>query len=376
MSGTPTRIPPPSPTSVARSIPYGAWEEDATYGTVWVPSPSAVGADFTPYVTAGHWAYDDRYTWVSDYSWGWAPFHYGRWVSVGGVGWEWIPGRAYAGAWVSWRYGSGDWAYVGWAPLAPTWCWRGGYPAGVGYAPRAPYAYVGSGDLFSPSVGTRVIAGPQAGVIGAHTVASPTVNGPSPSTLRIPASTIASGSVSLANNRGVALARAFSHANSAVGMGAHAPQAVAPRVAAASFAGNRAAVRVPAYAPPAPSHFGGRLGGGFSGSGVVNAPGYGRPHFASPPRGVPSYAGASRPTFSAPAMTPRLGGSVSGYRAPAAGGGARYVPSAPTGGGHTSGGYSGGGFHTGGFSGGGTLGGGGGGFHGGGGGSHGGGGRR
>src|SRR4029077_13989363 len=99
---------------------YGSWVDDPTYGTVWVPSEAAVGADFVPYQTAGHWNYDDDYVWASDYEWGWAPFHYGRWVYGAGVGWEWIPGRTYAGAWVSWRYGWDDWAYVGWAPLPPT----------------------------------------------------------------------------------------------------------------------------------------------------------------------------------------------------------------------------------------------------------------
>jgi hypothetical protein len=75
----------PSALSDFRSTldPYGTWTEDPTYGTVWVPSPTVVGSDFTPYVSAGHWAYDDDYVWVSDYQWGWAPFHYGRWVWAG-----------------------------------------------------------------------------------------------------------------------------------------------------------------------------------------------------------------------------------------------------------------------------------------------------
>jgi hypothetical protein len=81
--------------------PYGSWGQDPTYGTVWVPSQSVVGDDFTPYVTAGHWVYDDDYTWVSDYDWGWVPFHYGRWVYGPSFGWGWVPGRRYAPAWVS-----------------------------------------------------------------------------------------------------------------------------------------------------------------------------------------------------------------------------------------------------------------------------------
>src|SRR5262249_46718811 len=126
--------------------PYGSWYEDATYGTVWVPAASVVGTDFTPYVTAGHWAYDDDYIWVSDYEWGWAPFHYGRWVWISGRGWSWIPGRTYAGAWVSWRYGYDDWAYIGWAPLPPTWYWYGGVAVGIGFVPRAPFVFCGYHD--------------------------------------------------------------------------------------------------------------------------------------------------------------------------------------------------------------------------------------
>ena len=67
--------------------PYGNWVDDPQYGTIWVPSQQAVPADFTPYLTGGHWVYDNDYTWVSDYDWGWAPFHYGRWMILGGYGW-------------------------------------------------------------------------------------------------------------------------------------------------------------------------------------------------------------------------------------------------------------------------------------------------
>ena len=89
--------------------------------------------------------------------------------TAAGPGWEWIPGREYAGAWVSWRYGVDDWAYVGWAPLAPTWCWRGGVAVGIGFVPRAPYAFVGTGELFAPRVGARVVVGAQVGAIASHT---------------------------------------------------------------------------------------------------------------------------------------------------------------------------------------------------------------
>src|SRR6185295_3262303 len=72
---------------------YGTWEDDGTYGTVWYPSRTVVGNDFAPYVTAGHWVYEDEYIWVSDYDWGWVLFHYGRWVWTESQGWVWIAGR-------------------------------------------------------------------------------------------------------------------------------------------------------------------------------------------------------------------------------------------------------------------------------------------
>src|SRR5579859_6476331 len=121
--------------------PYGTWVDDPDYGTIWVPNQDAVGADFVPYVSAGHWVYDDDYVWVSDYEWGWVPFHYGRWVWVGGRRWAWVPGRVYAGAWVDWRVGDDEWAYVGWAPMPPLWIWRGGVAVGIGFVPWEPYSF-------------------------------------------------------------------------------------------------------------------------------------------------------------------------------------------------------------------------------------------
>ena len=140
---------------------HGTWVDDATYGTVWVPAPTEVGADFKPYVTAGHWTYDDDYVWVSDYPWGWAPFHYGRWVFVEGRGWSWIPGREYRGAWVTWSVDDG-YGYLGWAPMGPSFVWFGGVPVGWrGYwGPR--WAYVPRGEVFAPRVGARVVVGPAA----------------------------------------------------------------------------------------------------------------------------------------------------------------------------------------------------------------------
>ena len=88
--------------------PYGMWVDDPAYGQVWVPSPSVVGDDFSPYATNGDWT-DSEYgwTWVSGWTWGWAPFHYGRWTTIANRGWAWVPGTIWGPSWVSWRVGAG-----------------------------------------------------------------------------------------------------------------------------------------------------------------------------------------------------------------------------------------------------------------------------
>lgn len=137
--------------------PYGTWVEDPTYGTVWVPNSSVVGADFAPYQTAGHWTMDDdgEWLWVSDYDWGYIPFHYGRWMWIGARGWSWIPGRMYSPAWVTWR--TGDYGYIGWAPYPPAYYWSGGYAVAFWAVPPAPFFFVPTGRVFDHRVGGYVI---------------------------------------------------------------------------------------------------------------------------------------------------------------------------------------------------------------------------
>lgn len=206
---------------------HGAWVEDPTYGTIWVPSADAVGPDFQPYVTAGHWAYDDDWVWVSDYDWGWAPFHYGRWVWVQGRGWSWIPGRAYRGAWVTWGVDDG-YTYVGWAPMGPAFLWFGGRPVGFsGYlAPR--WVYCPRRDVFSPAVRAHVMAGAAAAPMGQRVrpfvSATPGVAGPSPQKMGFQTQQItrASGAAGV----GVARAQQFARPTTAEALGAHAPTRV------------------------------------------------------------------------------------------------------------------------------------------------------
>ena len=139
--------------------PYGAWVADSRYGTVWVPNRDVVGADFAPYVSRGHWALtaDDDWIWASDYPFGWAVFHYGRWVWIPGNGWSWVPGRTYANAWVVWRVPTAGYAYVGWAPMPPTWGWRNGYAFGLWYSPPLPYVFCPSAYVFDYRVHYHIV---------------------------------------------------------------------------------------------------------------------------------------------------------------------------------------------------------------------------
>jgi hypothetical protein len=218
--------------------PHGTWVDDPQYGLVWTPNVEEVGADFRPYVSAGHWAYGTEYVWVSDYDWGWAPFHYGRWVWSGANGWAWIPGRAYAGAWVIWRIEEDGFAYVGWAPMPPVWVWRGGVPIGIGATAWPPFTYCATREMFGPALTTRVVAGEPAATIANHTrpyvratpalagrpLALPAVHGPAPSLLGLDASL-----VTRLTGREQGLARAWQYArpSTAQAIGARAP---VPRV--------------------------------------------------------------------------------------------------------------------------------------------------
>jgi len=109
---------------------YGRWENNADYGSIWIPR--GVAANWAPY-SAGHWAWVRPWgwTWVDDAPWGFAPFHYGRWVYVRDS-WGWAPGTlvarpVYAPAMVAWLGGPsvsvsisiGGGPVVGWVPLAP-----------------------------------------------------------------------------------------------------------------------------------------------------------------------------------------------------------------------------------------------------------------
>src|SRR6266851_4899951 len=94
----------------------GSWMEVGNYGYCWQPDVAVSDPSWRPY-SDGYWAYTDLgWTWVSYEDYGWATYHYGRWVRLADYGWVWRPGYEWGPAWVSWRFGGG---YCGWAPLPP-----------------------------------------------------------------------------------------------------------------------------------------------------------------------------------------------------------------------------------------------------------------
>jgi hypothetical protein len=119
--------------------PYGSWMEVPDYGWCWQPTVGVIQHDWRPYCHRGRWLDTDcGWYWQSDYSWGWAPFHYGRWFQHPVRGWCWRPDSVWAPAWVSWRYTD---SHCGWAPLPP----GAHYHSGVGFTYYGAHVGVGFG---------------------------------------------------------------------------------------------------------------------------------------------------------------------------------------------------------------------------------------
>ena len=124
-----TRFVPAEMTGYEDLDRYGSWRDDSEFGSVWLP---AVSSTWVPY-RDGRWTWIAPWgwTWVDNAPWGYAPFHYGRWVQINNR-WGWAPGRlerhpVWAPALVGWVGGAG-WnlnfnsrpsAGQGWYPLAP-----------------------------------------------------------------------------------------------------------------------------------------------------------------------------------------------------------------------------------------------------------------
>jgi hypothetical protein len=244
---------------------HGAWSDDASYGTVWTPNPTEVGADFQPYDTSGQWSYDGGdYNWESSFEWGWICFHYGRWAFSPTLGWMWIPGRTYAAAWVTWRTPDDGYGYVGWSPIAPSWGWFGGSATAIAATTSEPWAFTTRTNLLSPNVSTTTVRGTQAaqayqhshtyvhagaasGDASSRAAGSPFApflpHGPPPSMLGIEGLAAAR-----ALSAGDVRARQFARPSTAVPLGAHAPIPHVVRTAPRGSSSHGATQRVPVRA--------------------------------------------------------------------------------------------------------------------------------
>ena len=126
---------------------YGSWSAQSDYGHVWYPSH--VESNWAPY-SDGRWIWQDPWgwTWVDNAPWGFAPSHYGRWVSVDNR-WGWVPGphgeqAVYAPALVAF-VGGGGWSVgisagssgpIGWFPLGARDIYEPSYRASRDYFTR------------------------------------------------------------------------------------------------------------------------------------------------------------------------------------------------------------------------------------------------
>ena len=145
---------------------YGRWDRHPEFGAIWLPISVQIG--WAPY-KFGHWARVGLWgwTWVDAAPWGFAPFHYGRWVSWQGQ-WCWAPGLytprpVFAPALVAWVGGP---VVVGvgggprlpgqsWVPLAPHERYVPHYHASPGYQSHFEHQHRGPDRTVMPVPGTR-----------------------------------------------------------------------------------------------------------------------------------------------------------------------------------------------------------------------------
>ncbi len=120
---------------------YGRWDRHPEFGAIWIPLGVQVG--WAPY-RHGRWVAlrPWGWTWVDEQPWGFAPFHYGRWLQWRG-GWCWAPGvyvprPVFSPALVTWiggSHGGASFTFGGalpsshWQPLPPRELYRPHYVA-------------------------------------------------------------------------------------------------------------------------------------------------------------------------------------------------------------------------------------------------------
>ena len=164
---------PSEMTGAAELVRFGAWSVAPDGAPLW--TPAKLPKDWQPY-QQGAWSWNSPWgwTWIDDQPWGFAPFHYGRWLAVKGR-WAWTPGRwgaarpVYAPALVGWFGGPAltvDGApAVGWVALAPD------EPMFPAYAVSANYWNALSGASIAPAARRTVAINGRARLVPAGAAA-------------------------------------------------------------------------------------------------------------------------------------------------------------------------------------------------------------
>lgn len=101
------------------SMVYGEWHYHDLLGYVWQPHMNNYypSSPWRPMVF-GYWSeVSSQLFWVPDEPWGWVPYHLGVWHWDKQKGWLWIPGSAFAPAWVQWNFFFGG-SLFAWHPLS------------------------------------------------------------------------------------------------------------------------------------------------------------------------------------------------------------------------------------------------------------------
>lgn len=108
---------------------HGEWLWDRYFGYVWRPflnDRSYPWGGWMPYIYGRWTSVQGQLFWVPGETWGWVPSHLGIWMWNKNKGWLWIPGSAFAPAWVDWALCQGYYCWRPWSYL--DWC---GYGWGV-----------------------------------------------------------------------------------------------------------------------------------------------------------------------------------------------------------------------------------------------------
>jgi hypothetical protein len=130
---------------------HGQWRTEAGYGAVWFADN--LPQDWAPYrVGRWRWLAPWGWTWIDDAAWGFAPFHYGRWLFLAGR-WGWVPGQATAASASAAAprpvYAPALVGFFGNAPSA-VWTPPGAATPTVGWYPLAP------GEIYWPAYTTQL----------------------------------------------------------------------------------------------------------------------------------------------------------------------------------------------------------------------------